>query len=112
MDESFVYDNEAPTYGRNLESYMEGVHDPLISTEKARDENFLDYVRNTLVPNLQEGDVEIWDRLSKEKRARTEEEVRSIVKESCDKITETAIEGYFRERGDGREFKRLLSDLL
>ncbi|KAJ3397666.1 hypothetical protein HDU92_005408, partial [Lobulomyces angularis] len=45
----------------------------------------------------------------KEKRARTEVEVRSI-KESCDKITETAIEGYFRERGDGREFKRLYSD--
>ena len=150
------------------------VHDPLISTENARDENFLDYVRNTLVPNLHEGEVVIWDRLGKagrcknpkkqhynpeakalieskgakivflppqgkyfnpielvfgtvktnirnsytlsdagkEKRARTEIEVRSIVKESCDKITRNAIEGYFRERGDGREFKRLYSNLL
>ncbi|KAJ3390755.1 hypothetical protein HDU92_000321, partial [Lobulomyces angularis] len=41
------------------------VHDPLISTENARDENFLDYVRHTLVPNLQEGEVVIWDRLGK-----------------------------------------------
>ncbi|KAJ3220592.1 hypothetical protein HK099_004165 [Clydaea vesicula] len=173
MNESFVYDNEAPTYGRSFEGQrilrprkrhgeswtfflailLNGlVHNPLISTENAREENFLDYVRNTLVPHPQEGEVVLWDRfeamvliVSKGARiiflppqvkffnpvklvfgtvkltfeihtnytiARTEVEVRSIVKESCDKITETAIEGYFRERGGGREFKRLYSDLL
>ncbi|KAJ3378787.1 hypothetical protein HDU92_007126 [Lobulomyces angularis] len=38
------------------------VHDPLISTENANDENFLDYVRNTLVPHLQKEEVVICDR--------------------------------------------------
>ncbi|KAJ3378865.1 hypothetical protein HDU92_007068, partial [Lobulomyces angularis] len=48
----------------------------------------------------------------KEKRARTEVEVRSIVKESCDKVTRNNIKGYFREREDGREFRRSYPDLL
>ncbi|KAJ3380253.1 hypothetical protein HDU92_006085 [Lobulomyces angularis] len=111
-DESFVYDDEEPTYGRstrgqrisrprklpgkrwtfNLAIRLNGVvYDPLISTENAKDETFL---------------------FMEEKRARTAIEVRSIVKKSCDKNTRTAIQGNFKERGDGREFRRLYPDLL
>ncbi|KAJ3383756.1 hypothetical protein HDU92_003950 [Lobulomyces angularis] len=168
MDESFVYDNEAPRYGRSISGQRKSrprkrhgkrwtfylalrlngiVHDPLISTKNARAENFLDYVRNTLVPNLQEGELVIWDRLGKAGRCKNPKkqhynpEAKALIEakeqglyfyhhkertlktnirisytlsdaESCDKNTETAIKQYFRERGDGREFKRLYPDLL
>ncbi|KAJ3378786.1 hypothetical protein HDU92_007125, partial [Lobulomyces angularis] len=49
--------------------------------------------------------------LVKKSGQETKVEVRSIVKEICDKITRNMIEGYFRERGDGREFKRLYPDM-
>ena len=86
MDESFVYDNEAPRFGRSLKGeriprsrsrhgkkwtvYLAIrkaglVHPPVLSDESANDLNFYHYVWQHLVPNLLQGEVVIWDQLGK-----------------------------------------------
>jgi hypothetical protein len=45
------------------------VHDPDISKENAKDQVFLAYVRDILVPNLRPGETVIWDRLGRSGRA-------------------------------------------
>jgi len=89
MDESFVYDNEAPRYGRSRKGapiprirsrhgkrwtvYLaireDGfVHPPILSNESADDINFYHYVWMHLAPRLRQGDVVIWDRLGRSGR--------------------------------------------
>ena len=91
VDESFVYDNEAPKRGRSLRGTViprvrsrhgkrwtmylairqsSLVHVPILSTENATDLNFYHYIWETLVPNLQPGEVVIWDRLGKAGRCK------------------------------------------
>jgi len=91
MDESFAYTNEAPTHGRSkkgkrisrprerhglrltflLAVRQDGlVHDPVIDKANAKDEMFLAYVRDDLVPNLRPGETVIWDRLGRAGRAK------------------------------------------
>ena len=86
MDESFIYNNEAPKRGRSLKKTMiprvrsrhgkrwtvylairqDGlVHPPILSQENADDVEFYHYVWRTLVPNLRPGEVVIWDRIGK-----------------------------------------------
>jgi len=86
VDESFVYLNEARTYGRSPKGerilrprdrhakrftvylalgYKGLVHMPYISSQNATDENFLKYVRNVLSPKIRPGTVVIWDRLGR-----------------------------------------------
>src|SRR3989338_3056691 len=84
MDESFVYNNEAPAYGisvagepinrvrdkrgKRLTLYLairvDGlVHMPILKPENADDVEFMKYVEQTLGPHLRFGEVVIWDRL-------------------------------------------------
>ncbi|KAJ3223941.1 hypothetical protein HK099_000481 [Clydaea vesicula] len=79
MDESFVYDNEAPRYGRSISGQRKSRprkrHGKrwtfyLALRLNGISRKFLDYVRNTLVPNLQEGELVIWDRLGKAGRCK------------------------------------------
>jgi transposase len=86
VDESFIYDNEAPRRGRGLRGqpiprvrsrhgkrwtvYLaireDGlIHPPIIDSEPANDLNFYHYVWRTLVPNLRQNEAIIWDRLGK-----------------------------------------------
>jgi hypothetical protein len=92
MDESFIYDNEAPKRGRSprgmiiprvrsrhgkrwtvyLAIRADGfVHPPLISDECADDRNFYHYVWEHLTPNLRPGEIVIWDRLGRAGRCKT-----------------------------------------
>lgn len=82
VDESFVYLNEARSYGRSpkgerilrprdrhakrftvyLALGYEGlVHKPYISSQNATDDNFVKYVRNVLAPKIRPGSVVVWD---------------------------------------------------
>lgn len=91
MDGSFAYTNEARTHGRSpkgkrisrprerhglrltflLAVRHDGLaHEPLILKENAKDEVFLSYVKDTLVPALRPGETVIWDRLGRSGRAR------------------------------------------
>lgn len=91
MDESFVYNNEAPAYGRSLAGEpinrirdkrgkrltlylairVDGlVHMPILKPENADDVEFMKYVEQTLVPHLRSGEVVIWDRLGRSGRAK------------------------------------------
>ena len=91
MDESFVYNNEAPAYGRSvagepinrvrdkrgkrltlyLAIRVDGlVHMPILKHENADDVEFMMYVEHTLVPHLRFGEVVIWDRLGRSGRAK------------------------------------------
>jgi transposase len=91
MDESFVYDNEAPRFGRAPRGrhiyrprechgnrwtiYFairpDGmVHAPIMRKKNANDEEFVAYVKNDLAPCLRPGDVVIWDRLGRAGRCR------------------------------------------
>lgn len=195
MDESFVYDNEAPRFGRSLKGMpvprvrsrhgkrwtlylavrQDGlVHPPILSTENADDLNFYHYVWEHLAPNLRTGQVVIWDRLGKagrcrnpdkqhfnpgarrlieekgcqvlflppkgklfnpielvfgtlktfirhrystsqacrEKRARTEEELKEDVDAAANIITETQLAGFYRERGTERAFRMVYAHVL
>ncbi len=91
MDESFVYNNEAPSTGRSpagepinrvrdkrgkrwtlyLAIRVDGlVHMPILKPENADDVEFMKYVEQTLVPHLRFGEVVIWDRLGRSGRAK------------------------------------------
>ena len=91
MDESFIYDNEAPSTGRAPRGkrifrararhgkkwtiyfairHNDMVHPPIMRKENASDAEFLAYVRDDLVPNLRAGDVVLWDRLGKSGRCK------------------------------------------
>jgi hypothetical protein len=91
MDESFVYTNEAPRFGRaplgtpiirqrprhghRLTIFQsirqEGaVHDPIALEETAKDGVFLGYVQKHLAPMLRKGDVVLWDRLGRSGRCK------------------------------------------
>jgi transposase len=91
MDESFVYNNEAPAYGRSaagepinrvrdkrgkrltlyLAIRVDGlVHMPILKPENADDVEFMKYVEQTLVPHLRFGEVVIWDRLGRSGRCK------------------------------------------
>jgi len=91
MDESFVYTNEAPRFGRGpqgtpivrqrprhghrltiFQSIRQSgaVHPPIALEETAKDGVFLGYVRVHLAPLLKEGDVVLWDRLGRSGRCK------------------------------------------
>ena len=91
MDESFVYNNEAPSMGRSkkgapinrirdkrgkrLTMYLairvDGlVHPPILKPLNADDKEFMKYVEESLVPCLRPGEVVIWDRLGRSGRAK------------------------------------------
>lgn len=91
MDESFVYNNEAPTIGRAPRGQRifrararhgkrwtiyfairhDGmVHRPIMRKKNADDKEFLAYVRDDFAPKLRAGDVVFWDRLGKAGRCR------------------------------------------
>lgn len=91
MDESFVYNNEAPASersiagepinrvrdkrGKRLTLYLairvDGlVHMPILKPENADDVEFMKYVEQTLVPHLRFGEVVIWDRLGRSGRCK------------------------------------------
>ncbi|KAI9088856.1 hypothetical protein DFS34DRAFT_698400 [Phlyctochytrium arcticum] len=91
VDESFVYDNEAPKRGRGKRGQpiprvrsrhgkrwtvyaairQDGfVHSPIIDSETTDDVNFYHYVWRHLVPNLRPNEVVIWDRLGKAGRCK------------------------------------------
>ena len=91
MDESFVYNNEAPSMGRSksgqpinrirdkrgrrwtmyLAIRVDGlVHPPILKPENADDVEFMKYVEQTLIPYLRVGEVVIWDRLGRSGRAK------------------------------------------
>jgi transposase len=86
VDESFIYDNEAPKRGRGPQGQRiprvrsrhgkrwtvyaaireDGfVHPPLLDAETADDLNFYHYVWRYLALNLRANEVVIWDRLGK-----------------------------------------------
>lgn len=194
MDESFVYDNEAPKMGRAPRGkriyrararhgkrwsiyfairHNDMVHEPIMRKENANDVNFLKYVKEDLVPCLKEGDVVIWDRLgkagrcknpkkqhynpeckrlieeagatlmflppkgkyfnpielsfgtikthirnsyatsdaAKEMRPRTEDELREALNNAFGNMKPKDIEGYYRERADGRGFEKAFPDV-
>ena len=195
MDESFVYNNEAPTYGRSvagepinrvrdkrgkrltlyLAIRVDGlVHMPILKPENADDVEFMKYVEQTLVPHLRFGEVVIWDRLGRsgraknpckqhynplarqmiedklcqllilppkgkyfdpielvfsllkhdvrktyaessaavEQRPRTEVEIRDAVRSAALKITSTHLHGFFKERANGRSFRKVYPELV
>jgi transposase len=91
VDESFVYDNEAPKRGRAQRGQPiprvrsrhgkrwtvyaaireDGfVHPPIIDSQTADDLKFYHYVWRYLVPNLRPNEVVIWDRLGKSGRCK------------------------------------------
>lgn len=91
MDESFVYNNEAPSTGRSPAGepinrirdkrgkrwtmYLairvgELVHHPILKPQNADDGEFMKYVEQTLVHLLRPGEVVIWDRLGRSGRAK------------------------------------------
>lgn len=91
MDESFLYLNEAPKYGRSprgqriyrlrkrhcrRETMFVAIratglcHPPYLTSETAKDAVVVDYVRKHLAPCLRSGDVVIWDRLGRSGRSK------------------------------------------
>ena len=91
MDESFVYNNEAPSTGRSkagepinrirdkrgkrwtmyLAIRVDGlVHFPILKPENADDKEFMKYVENELIHYLRPGEVVIWDRLGRSGRCK------------------------------------------
>ncbi len=194
MDESFVYNNEAPSMGRSKAGepinrvrdkrgkrwtmYLairvnELVHPPILKDKNADDVEFMKYVEESLVPCLCPGEVVIWDRLGRsgrckfpnkqhynsrarqlieekgcqllilppkgkffdpielvfsllkgnvrktygdsvaamEQRPRTEREIREAVMHAAGKISHEHLLGYFRERCNGRAFKKVYPEL-
>lgn len=195
MDESFVYNNEAPSMGRSkagepinrvrdrrgrrwtiyLAIRVDGlVHPPILEEKNADDVEFMKYVENTLVPSLRPGEVVIWDRLGRsgraknpckqhynprarqlieekgcqlfilppkgkffdpielvfglikgevrktygfsiaayEQRPRNKQEILNAVMEASYKITGSHIRKFYKERADGRSFKKVYPDLI
>ena len=195
MDESFVYNNEAPAYGisvagepinrvrdkrgKRLTLYLairvDGlVHMPILKPENADDVEFMKYVEQTLVPYLRFGEVVIWDRLGRsgraknpckqhynplarqmiedklcqllilppkgkyfdpielvfsllkhdvrktyaesiaaaEQRPRTEVEIRDAVRSAALKITPANLHGFYKERANGRSFRKVYPELV
>lgn len=195
MDESFVYNNEAPSMGRSkkgapinrirdkrgkrLTMYLairvDGlVHPPILKPLNADDKEFMRYVEESLVPCLRPGEVVIWDRLGRsgraknpckqhynpvarkmiedvgcqlmilppkgkyfdpielvfsllkgevrrtygqsiaaiEQRPRTEKEIREAVQDGSRKISPTQLRGFYKERANGRSFKKVYPDLI
>lgn len=195
MDESFVYNNEAPSMGRSksgepinrirdkrgrrwtmyLAIRVDGlVHPPILKPENADDVEFMKYVEQTLIPYLRVGEVVIWDRLGRSGRAknpckqhynprarqlieqkgcqllilppkgkyfdpielvfgllktevrrtygfslaafevrpRTEKETRDAVSDASFKIKSSQLRGFFKERADGRSFKKVYPELV
>ena len=86
QDESYLYDNEAPTKGRSLRgkpipkkkrrlgkrfpfaiaiSENGLLHQPILQKDTFNDESFKNYVEQYLVPNLKQRKVVLWDRLGR-----------------------------------------------